>query len=375
MLTIKSKDWKKFINALAKINNAAAKEIEGLVGKGGLDNMDLISLMGQVYRVASVYGEATAALTCEMYDAIAVAQNAKVPPAEPARPITLQEVKDTVNYALSRSPQMIPAETGKLVKKMSTRTMRKNAARDGAKMALVPSGDGCAFCKMLGSRGWESARASKSFEAHLHSHCRCEYVVRFNGDLRVEGYDPDALYDEFMSLEGDTWEEKLNSMRRAQYAVNKDVINAQKREAYDARNTSENVDNKRERGIIRMKGEQTILISQLDKNEFAMLFHNDPSMFALYTPISLKRECETRGLEVQPLGRGRHKGQPFEAGGGYVIRHGGNKVIEYHPAKQSRHGGRYYRTSDPINGRRWFDSRGNEIDIKATGNGGRQVLK
>ena len=255
MLTIKSKDWKKFINALAKINNAAAKEIEGLVGKGGLDNMDLISLMGQVYRVTSTYGEAAAALTCEMYDAIAVAQNAKVPPAEPARPITMQEVRDTVNYALSRSPQMIPAETGKLVKKMSTRTMRKNAARDGAKMALVPSGDGCAFCKMLGSRGWESARASKSFEAHLHSHCRCEYVVRFNGDLRVEGYDPDALYDEFMSLEGDTWEEKLNSMRRAQYAVNKDAINAQKREAYAVRKVLENVANGGRNGIIKIESE------------------------------------------------------------------------------------------------------------------------
>lgn len=250
MLTIKSKDWEKFINALAKVNKAAAKEIEGIIGKGGLDDMDLIALVGQVYRVTSTYGEAAAALTCEMYDAIAVAQNAKVPPAEPARPITLQEVKDTVNYALSRSPQMIPAETGKLVKKMSTRTMRKNAARDGAKMALVPSGDGCAFCKMLGSRGWESARASKSFEAHLHSHCRCEYVVRFNGDLRVEGYDPDALYDEFMSLEGDTWEEKMNSMRRAQYAEKNEQYQIQKKTADERRKHLENVENSGERGIM-----------------------------------------------------------------------------------------------------------------------------
>lgn len=236
MLKISDENWKKYINAMARISEEAAQRMQELMDKG-ITTGNMLAIMGQAHRYASVYGEAASALACELYDDIAVAQDANVPPAEPARPVSFQEVKDTVNFAMRRAPSTIPAETGKLVKKQATRTMRKNAARDGAFMALIPSGDGCAFCKMLASRGWESARASKSFEAHLHAHCRCEYVVRFNGDLSVEGYDPDALYDEFMSLEGSTWEERMNSMRREHYAEKKDEINAQKRAAYARRNS------------------------------------------------------------------------------------------------------------------------------------------
>ena len=39
----------------------------------------------------------------------------------------------------------------------------------------------------------------------------------------------------FDNAEGDTEEEKLNSMRRDAYAENKDEINAQKRDAYALR--------------------------------------------------------------------------------------------------------------------------------------------
>lgn len=227
----------RYIDRLAAVNQAAADQMQAYIQRNGFGNTEqIISLAAAL---ADKYGEAAAAATCDMYDAVAAAQGVSVPPAEPARTPSLQEVKDVIEYALDQAPTTVPAKTGALVKKTSTRTMRKNAARDGAKMALVPSGDGCAFCKMLGSRGWEDARSSKSFEAHLHAHCRCEYVVRFSDNLEVEGYDPDALYEEYLAG-GDSSQERMNAMRRTYRADHKDEINAQKRAAYAAQKEQKN---------------------------------------------------------------------------------------------------------------------------------------
>ena len=53
----------------------------------------------------------------------------------------------------------------------------------------------------------------------------------------VEGYEPDtSLYYE---LEGNTLEEKANTLRRQEYAENKDEINEQKRIAYAKRTEGE----------------------------------------------------------------------------------------------------------------------------------------
>lgn len=261
MLKIKKKDWENYINALAKVSDKAVKEMQDFIDKNGMENVTAV--IGKSYQCSVKYGEAAMALTCEMYDKIAVVQKAKVRPAVPARDVTMQEVKDTVNHALRTAPSTVPAVTGKLVKKASSRTMRKNAARDGAKMALVPSADGCPFCKMLGSRGWESARAGRStnFEAHLHPHCKCEYVVDIKGGMQVEGYDPDALYDEFMSVDGSSWEERMNIMRSQQRQIPaiRDKINAQKRAAYEERVVREN--------IRRLEEEAKIWVKRLSEAE------------------------------------------------------------------------------------------------------------
>lgn len=231
-MKITTTTWNKYINKLAEINQKAASLMQKYADAHGLDDMDAIFLYAKA--LTDKYGEAAAAATCDMYDAIAQAQGVNVPPAVPAKNPTPQEIVDVISYAADNAPVTVPAKVGELVKKTSARTMRKNAARDGAKMALVPSGDGCAFCKMLGSRGWEDARSNKSFEAHLHQNCRCEYVVRFGDDLSVEGYDPDALYDEFMQFDG-SWDEKMKKMRFVQsiqdkYGVVVDLSNAKNKE-------------------------------------------------------------------------------------------------------------------------------------------------
>lgn len=217
-MQISERDWLRYINKLAEVNQAAAEQMQKFVSVNGLDGTD--ALIAYANALTTKYGEAAAALTCDMYDAIARAQGASVPSAIPAKTPSLEETANVINSALERAPITVPDETAKLVKKTSTRTMKKNAIRDGAWVALVPHGDACAFCKMIGSRGWEPARTNKGFEAHLHKNCRCEYVVRFGDNLYVEGYDPDALYAEFVKYPG-TWEEKANAMRREQSAAKK----------------------------------------------------------------------------------------------------------------------------------------------------------
>ena len=127
---------------------------------------------------------------------------------------------------------------GRLVKRAGADTTLKNAIRDGAEFAWVPSGDTCAFCITLASRGWRRAseKALKGGHAeHIHSNCDCTYAVRFDGKSGVKGYDPEKYLATYEGAEGDTPKEKINALRRENYAAHKEEINARKRAAYAER--------------------------------------------------------------------------------------------------------------------------------------------
>ncbi len=76
---------------------------------------------------------------------------------------------------------------------------------------------------------------------HIHANCDCTYAVRFDGKSTVQGYDPDKYLRQYEAAEGDTWQEKLNSMNREHRAANREKINEQKRIAYRARKEKEQV--------------------------------------------------------------------------------------------------------------------------------------
>ena len=138
--------------------------------------------------------------------------------------------------------QMMSEAIGRLVKMAGVDTVMQNALRDGAEWAWIPRGDTCAFCLTLASRGWQraSAKAIKNGHAeHIHANCECTYAVRFRSDQNVQGYDPEEYRKLYYSADGNTPDEKINSMRRVQYKINRDKINAQKREAYAERKERE----------------------------------------------------------------------------------------------------------------------------------------
>lgn len=239
-MIISETTWReKFIARLRKINEAAvATVLEYLTSHRLITLQDWNALIDYAYSVSSAYGESAASIACEFYDAVAAASNANIPSAEPAPTASYQEVAKAIRgTGKSENIDLMANSIGRLVKMAGVDTTMQNALRDGAEWAWIPSGDTCAFCMVLASRGWQKAskKAIKGGHAeHIHANCDCTYAVRFNPETNVEGYDSTLFLDIYENAEGDNPEEKINSMRRALYTENKDEINEQKRENYAA---------------------------------------------------------------------------------------------------------------------------------------------
>lgn len=222
--------WAAYTQQLAKLNKKAGQLMADYIAAHGTGDTD--ALIAYAHALVTKYGEGSAELACQMYDALAAAAKAGVPAAEPAQTAAYSEVARMVQATKASPPQM-QRGVSRLVKRAGADTTLKNALRDGAEFAWVPQGDTCAFCLTLASRGWQKASqaAIKGGHAeHIHANCDCEYAIRFDGRSTVAGYDPDKYLRQYRAADGD-----INKLRRVNYAANKERINAQKRVAYAAR--------------------------------------------------------------------------------------------------------------------------------------------
>lgn len=244
-MRISKRDWLNYVNMLRKLDKVAADKMLQYINRYGVENTT--ALINYAYALADRYGEAAAALACEMYDAIANASGVYLPAAEPAATATYAEAATVINGTLKTGNNKIVSNAvGTLVKRASVDTMQQNALRDGAQWAWIPNGDTCAFCLALASQGWidASPKAIKNGHAeHIHANCDCTYCVRFNDQTDVEGYDPDEYREMYDNAEGDNAKEKINALRRQKYQENGDKIRAQKRAAYAAKKERESKEN------------------------------------------------------------------------------------------------------------------------------------
>lgn len=235
-MKITDRQWNRYISVLRELNNKAAEDMirymtsHNITKTGNdfvLSEAERNALIDYAFGISTKYGEGAAAAAAEMYDAIALASKAPVPPAVPAETATMGDVAKAVNGTLKQGPDLVPSAVARQVKMAGVDTTMQNAIRDGAYWAWVPKGDTCAFCIMLASRGWQKAskNALKNGHAeHIHANCDCTYVVKFGNDLFVEGYDPQQYLDMYNNAEGTRWQDKLNSMRRQFYAENKATV-------------------------------------------------------------------------------------------------------------------------------------------------------
>lgn len=153
-MRITTQAWETYIRRLAQLNEKAAQLMAEYLAAHGI--ADTEALTDYAAALVQKYGEGSAELACQMYDAMAALQNARVSPAEPAAPASRREVARMVQ-ATRESPPQMQRGVSRLVKRAGADTTLKNAQRDGAEFAWVPHGDSCAFCLTLASRGWQRA--------------------------------------------------------------------------------------------------------------------------------------------------------------------------------------------------------------------------
>ena len=229
-MNISEKAWREYVARLARLNQRAGQLMADYIAAHGTGDTD--ALIAYAHALVTKYGEGSAELACQMYDALAAAAKAGVPAAEPVQTAAYSEVARMVQATKQSLPQM-QRGVSRLVKRAGADTTLKNALRDGAEWAWVPQGDTCAFCLTLASRGWQKASqaAIKGGHAeHIHANCDCEYAIRFDGRSTVAGYDPDKYLRQYRAAGSD-----VNALRRVNYAANRERINAQKRAAYALR--------------------------------------------------------------------------------------------------------------------------------------------
>lgn len=243
MATISRRTWNKYIGDLRKISDKAAEEALKYIERNPIETPEQMRrFVDYCYGLATKYGEAAGSLACEMYDALAELSRVSVPSAVSAPTASYGDVAKAVYGTILQNPEITSSAIGRQVKLVGVDTMQQNALRDGAQWAWIPSGDTCAFCLTLASRGWQRAskNAIKNGHAeHVHANCDCTYCVRFGDSIDVEGYDPSEYLDMYKEADGSSPKSKINALRREFYAENKQSINEQKRSAYAKRTERE----------------------------------------------------------------------------------------------------------------------------------------
>lgn len=245
-MQISAKAWQSYTERMERIDANAARLLKAWMrGHDYSTEAGMRELIRTATALNVKFGQAAAELAAQMYDATAALYHAAVPAAEAALPASAVQVEAAIRKAvgISANEEVAGSALGALVKQAGLRTTVKNARRDGAEWAWIPDGGACGFCLMLASRGWQKIGSANSGIAHAHSHCRCQYAVRFTPSGGVGGYDPEEykmLWDEAKEAAedydgGTSWSERVNALRRAHYAENADKINAQKRAAYRKR--------------------------------------------------------------------------------------------------------------------------------------------
>lgn len=328
-MIITAKAWNEYKEKMSQISRKAADLMQEWIDKNGIEDRKALVSYGNA--LVMRYGNTAGTLACNMYEKTATAQGKTVPTAEMAELPSFKEVAKAINGTLKQSKAKVPATVGRLTKKVGADTTLKNAQRDGAQFAWIPGGgETCAFCIALAARGWQymSKNSMRGGHAeHIHGGCNCQYSVRFDNLSNVEGYESQRYKTIYDNMPGDSPKRKINSLRRL------------------------------------LTGQNPLTLEQI---EFTIEVKNNPTILSKRTPGELKKYLEHIGFDVKPLGKGELRKIPFEEGGGYRINHGGDGYFQYHPEEGSRHGGAYYKISNGINGKRWYDIKGIKINVKKT---------
>lgn len=199
--------YRKALGANADLTEAAVRGLlERLDGMTELEQAEY--LMANYPKLVTAYGKVAADVARQFYQEQRDAhfegdEDAEGYEAQAARPIPerwgAEDVRDAFTGDHGMSVGALPGKAVKRVMERADETIIRNADRDPArpKWAVVPRWDACAWCVMVGSRGFVY-RSELTADAQRHANCKCAVVADFDAkDPRLAGYDPDALYERY----------------------------------------------------------------------------------------------------------------------------------------------------------------------------------
>lgn len=240
-MNVTEKEYKRFIAKLRSIDQIVATDVQKFItDNGGIEVIDKDALIAYAYQLVSIYGNAAAVWAAEMYDAVAELSGADVDPAELADTATYDDVAKTVRGVskISTDAVLMAMAVSRLAKLPGQDTMLNNAIRDQAYVAWIAFGDTCAFCLSLSAEGWHRASNADKKDGHskhIHGNCDCSYAVKFDEESSYAGYNPDKykriLYKANLDGEEPTEKNRINALRRENYAKNREKILEQKKDA------------------------------------------------------------------------------------------------------------------------------------------------
>lgn len=135
-MQITTRTWNNYIARLSRLNEAAGQKMREYIRLHGTENTE--ELISYAYAVITRYGEGSAELACQMYDALAEAEGMLLPAAEPAATASYGEVARMVHATKDQNPENLPSGVSRMVKRAGADTTLHNAVRDGAQWAWVP---------------------------------------------------------------------------------------------------------------------------------------------------------------------------------------------------------------------------------------------
>ena len=102
-MKITKKQWSRYQKKLSSISTAAANAMRTwIISQGGFSAIEFEVAIAKAYELATKYGEASAALSALMYDAMAEASSANVASAVVAETAAEQIDKSALNYRKMR---------------------------------------------------------------------------------------------------------------------------------------------------------------------------------------------------------------------------------------------------------------------------------
>lgn len=169
------------------------------------------ALLAFMPELTATYGQAAASAASIWYEELRADAGVRGAfSASPSEPVATEIVAARTRYGAGHLWSDAPEETLKFLYGITQQyalqpgrdTIMDSTHRDKHKpsWARVPQGaETCAFCLMLASRGAVYSSASSAGEMRqFHGDCDCAVTPIWTPDDLPEGYDPEALYNQYL---------------------------------------------------------------------------------------------------------------------------------------------------------------------------------